>query len=158
MRLCRCVKDRGKMAGWWHRQVQVMFPHLFTLLADSLPCCPLTRPLARPPTCRPQPMFLMSAPGNKVWLHVLERIKRVWKDLDAWHSTGPAGLNTALLEYVHTHGTGALVPWVTHRSEPEFLEFAKAAGKNGSVPWYPLAQKQVGMPTGECGAWGGGGA
>lgn len=79
---------------------------------------------------------------------MLERIKRVWKDLDAWHSTGPWGLNTALMEYVEQHGTGALVPWVTQRREAEFLEFAKAAGKNGSVPWYPLAQRMFGMPPG----------
>ena len=44
----------------------------------------------------PEPMFLMSAPGNQLWLHMLKRVARVWKDTDTWQSTGPAGLNAAM--------------------------------------------------------------
>jgi mannosyltransferase OCH1-like enzyme len=48
----------------------------------------------------PEPSILASAPNNQLWLHVLSRIARVWRTLDAWHSTGPAGLGAAILEYV----------------------------------------------------------
>ncbi len=36
----------------------------------------------------------------------MDRIKRVWRELDAWHSTGPAGLDAGVLEHVNKYGSG----------------------------------------------------
>ncbi|KAG2489325.1 hypothetical protein HYH03_012157 [Edaphochlamys debaryana] len=85
----------------------------------------------------PEPMFLMSSPGNAFWLYALHRIARVWRHHDAWHSTGPAGLNAAAVDWVRRQGWGVLVPWLTDRTEPEFHEWVKT--KNNTVPWYELS-------------------
>ncbi|KAG2489324.1 hypothetical protein HYH03_012156 [Edaphochlamys debaryana] len=85
----------------------------------------------------PEPMFLMSSPGNAFWLYALHRVARVWRHQDAWHSTGPAGLNAAAVDWVKRHGWGVLVPWVTHRTEPAFLEYSNS--KNNTVPWFELS-------------------
>ncbi|KAL4859894.1 26S proteasome non-ATPase regulatory subunit 13 A [Chlorella vulgaris] len=94
----------------------------------------------------PEPSILASAPNNQLWLHVLSRIARVWRTLDAWHSTGPAGLGAAILEYVQEHGAGVLVPWLTADSRPQFTEFVK--GKNATVPWYVTANGDFQLPDG----------
>ncbi|KXZ51281.1 hypothetical protein GPECTOR_13g768 [Gonium pectorale] len=85
----------------------------------------------------PEPMFLASAPRNDFWLHALHRISRVWREANAWHSTGPQGLNAALREWVLKHGSGVLVPFITQRTEPAFHEWIK--NKNNTVPWYELS-------------------
>ncbi|KAG1663244.1 hypothetical protein FOA52_004445 [Chlamydomonas sp. UWO 241] len=60
----------------------------------------------------PEPMFVMSAPGNEFWLHALNRIKRVWKDLDAWHATGPVNrqLQRGAGKHVDVLKKSAVVP------------------------------------------------
>eukprot|EP00201_Polytomella_parva_P023325 CAMPEP_0175047482 /NCGR_PEP_ID=MMETSP0052_2-20121109/5620_1 /TAXON_ID=51329 ORGANISM="Polytomella parva, Strain SAG 63-3" /NCGR_SAMPLE_ID=MMETSP0052_2 /ASSEMBLY_ACC=CAM_ASM_000194 /LENGTH=191 /DNA_ID=CAMNT_0016311363 /DNA_START=646 /DNA_END=1221 /DNA_ORIENTATION=+ len=85
----------------------------------------------------PEPMFVMSSRGNKFWLHALDRIKRVWKTLDAWHATGPAGLNDAFREYSVKKGSGVFVPWLTQNDSVEFGSYTKH--KNNTIPWFELS-------------------
>ncbi|KAG2423901.1 hypothetical protein HXX76_014954 [Chlamydomonas incerta] len=87
----------------------------------------------------PEPMFLMSSARATFWLYALDRISRVWRHHDAWHSTGPQGLNSAAVDWVRRWGVGVLVPYLTARAEPAFTEFIKT--KNNTVPWYQLSDR-----------------
>ena len=61
----------------------------------------------------PEPMFVASVPGARVWLRVLKRIAQVWPHLDAWKATGPAGLNKGIMEYIQKYGSKVLLPFIT---------------------------------------------
>jgi len=99
----------------------------------------------------PEPMFAMSAPGNRLWLHMLDRVGRTWNVTDAWHSTGPSGLNAALVEWVNLHGADVLVPFITPRLEPAFHAFIKY--KNGTLPWFELANGNWKLPRTTLDIW-----
>jgi len=99
----------------------------------------------------PEPMFAISAPGNRFWLYMLDRVRRTWNAADAWHSTGPAGLNAALVEWVNLHGVGVLAPFITQRPEAAFHAFIK--NKNGTLPWFELANGNWKLPRPTLDIW-----
>lgn len=47
-----------------------------------------------------------------------------------------------MVDWVKTHGAGVLVPWVSHRKEKDFYSYVK--DKNGSIPWFELANGEWG--------------
>jgi len=80
----------------------------------------------------PEPMFLMSSPKAKFWLHMLQEINNT-RTQDTWANTGPVGLNTAMSSYVTKHGTGVINTW----SKKEWVKTNDPVCDNGKfTPWY----------------------
>lgn len=75
----------------------------------------------------PEPMFIASAPGARLWSAVMKRIALVWPTLKAWEATGPSGLNAGVMEYIKKHGSRVLVPFVTNTKVGDHTTAAAAA-------------------------------
>ena len=75
----------------------------------------------------PEPFQLMSSPRNAFWLHMIRHVEDTVQNKDAWTSSGPAGLNDAIVDYVR--GRDVIVPWKTSVHHEEWT-------KNAPVPWF----------------------
>lgn len=84
----------------------------------------------------PDPMFLMSTPGNEFWLSMLESVQRSRNSSAFFDETGPGGLRRAFKRYVQQRGDGVLVPFLTQR--PDLSPVTPFAGdiENNTVAWY----------------------
>lgn len=88
----------------------------------------------------PDPMFMISTPGNLFWLEMMARARRTASSENFGLDTGPGGLKRAQVEWLQRHGDGALERFVTRRGpgdalSPNFTAFLGADGNN-SIPWY----------------------
>lgn len=92
----------------------------------------------------PEPMQLLSTgTNNPFWLFMVSQIKKTLHVSDAWTTSGPAGLNSALNNYLHNSQKQAdlLVPFVTTNTDPEWISFIGDA--NLSAPWFELPNHKM---------------
>jgi Glycosyltransferase sugar-binding region containing DXD motif len=81
----------------------------------------------------PEPMFLASWPRNAFWLFMLQHAFTVSQANDVWHTTGPAGLNDALVEWGKSRGRDVFVPYGSGARS----WFVNASQDFGASPQHP---------------------